>query len=200
MLDANPENYRTLLSECWKRFLTFCIDVRDVWRQGTYSLAGHLQDFDFGMFLRREIGHDLYDPYFLVSFICSFNYLFVTLGLFCFAFIPNHRNVLRTSLVVAGLRYLLFLLLLCFVLFFFLDCFSFLWLLFSSGSRQTWKPGKWGIFEKKSGKNFFVGKVREKSRKNFFLFVICFHFWWRILKLLKLIFTMLLFFFLFLID
>ena len=126
------------------------IDVRDVWRQGIYFVAVHLQDFDFGMFLRRGIGHDFYDPYFLISFISSFNYLFLTFGLFCFAFIPNHRNVLRTSLVLAGLRYLLFLLLLCFV--FFLDCFSFLWLPFSSGFRQTWKPGKWGFFEKKSAK------------------------------------------------
>ena len=33
------------------------LDVRDVWWQGM-TLAGHLQDLDFGMFLGRGIGHD----------------------------------------------------------------------------------------------------------------------------------------------
>ena len=40
--------------------ILFYFDVRDVWRQGIYPLAGHLQDLDFGMFLGRGIGHDFY--------------------------------------------------------------------------------------------------------------------------------------------
>ena len=142
--------------------------MRDVWRQGTYSLAGHLQDFDFGMFLRREIGHDLYDPYFLVSFICSFNYLFVTLGLSCFAFIPNHRNVLRTSLVVAGLRYLLFLLLLCFVLFFYLIAFLFFDYFLVQGPDRLENLENEAFLKKSRGKIFLWAKSGKSQGKIFF--------------------------------
>ena len=131
------------------------IDVRDVWQQGIYFVAVHLQDFDFGMFLRRGIGHGFYDPYFLVSFISSFNYLFLTLGLFCFAFIPNHRNVLRTSLVLAGLRYLLLLLLLCFVLFFFLIAFLFFDYFLVQGSDRLENLEN-EAFLKKSQRNLFA--------------------------------------------
>ena len=58
--------------------------VRDVWPQGIYPLAGHLQDLDFGMVLGRGIGHDLYD---LVPFGYSVNCLSVTLGLHLFIYL-----------------------------------------------------------------------------------------------------------------
>ena len=67
----------------------------DVWWQGVNPLAEHLQDFDFGMFLGRVEGHDLYDSYlfiYLVSFLYSVIYLFVISDLSCFAFIPSHRR------------------------------------------------------------------------------------------------------------
>ena len=43
----------------------FYVDVREVWWQLIYPLAGYLQDLDFGMFLGRGIGQVLYDSYFL---------------------------------------------------------------------------------------------------------------------------------------
>ena len=49
--------------------------------KGYIPLAGHLQDLDFCIFLVQGIGHDLYDPYFLVSFSYSVIYLLITLGL-----------------------------------------------------------------------------------------------------------------------
>ena len=60
--------------------------------------------------------------------------------------------------------------------------------LFLQGLDRPGKPGKRGFFWKKSEKvrgKSFVGKVREKSENVFYPFVICFHSWWIISKLLK---------------
>ena len=52
-------------------------DVMDVWRQGIFPLAGHLQGLDFDMLFRRGIVHDLYGSYFFsfIFYIQSIIYL-----------------------------------------------------------------------------------------------------------------------------
>ena len=79
----------------------FYFDVRDVWREGIYSLAMNLLDLDFGMFLGRGIGRDsyLFSAIYLFSllYVCHVRLIFVYLCIFFF-FFPSHLIRLRTPL------------------------------------------------------------------------------------------------------
>ena len=89
-------------------------DVRDVWWQGM-TLAGHLQDLDFGMFLGRGIGHDscvmhvfhfrfIFIYLFIYLFIHSFIYLLIYLFIYIYFLLlfPAAVYFLMTSLRVCN--------------------------------------------------------------------------------------------------
>ena len=78
--------------------------MRDVWRQGIYPLAWHLQDLDFGMFLGGGIEHDFYlfSAIYLFSLLsfCHFRFVFIYLFTFLLLF-PATVDVLRTAVRVS---------------------------------------------------------------------------------------------------